>query len=469
VVDEPECLLRRVLTSSLSWNRSGKEPSVKHVFARRLGVLALGTTLAVGSYIPAAQAESTTPATASASSWLGRQLPATNTFPSSFDPSSPDVGLTIDVGLAALAAGDTALVERTVVGVSQNITAYTGFGAAATAKSLAFATAVDANPRSFGGVDLVARTESLIAANGRLTDPDFPQFDSSLGQSFAVRGLIDAGSTKAEPAQAYLAGLQCANGAIGFDSSAPGSAPGCTESGATPGADNTALVAGNLLATGSRAVRATARRAGDFLLAIEQGGAWGGGTATEAPNANSTGVAVSALGSMCEVGAAQRGVGYLRGVQVPQGATGALAGQDGAVALNSATYAAAQRDGIAPELVDQFVRATSQAAPALSWSSAYRLPRALKTKRVQAGGKVKAKVSCLQPGTRVVTKLRGTKVDKTKANAKGVAKVSFRVKGKAAQAVRVSKVGKGQVRKVTLKMKPAGTKAIKKTLRVTRP
>lgn len=441
---------------------------MKHVFARRLGVLALGTTLTFGALAPAQAADPAAP-TVSASSWLGRQLPATNTFASSFDPASPDVGLTIDVGLAAVAARDTALVQRTLSGVAQNAASYTSFGAAATAKTLAFATAVGANPRAFGGIDLVARTESFIAADGRLTDPDFPEFDSSIGQSFAVRGLIEVGSTKAEPARAYLAALQCAGGAIGFAAPAPGAAPGCTEVSTTPGADTTGLVVANVVATGSKAVRGIARRAAQFLRSIERNGAWGGGDGLEAPNANSTGLAVAALGSVCQVRAAQRGVGFLRSVQVPRGATGTLAGQDGAIALDSSAYAAAQRDGITSELRDQFVRATSQAAPGLSWSTPYRLPRTLKTKRVQVDDKVKATVSCLRPGTKVVTKIRGTKVDRTRAKANGVATVTFRVRGKAAKAVPVSKLRADQARKVTLKMKPAGTQAVEKTLRITRP
>lgn len=512
---------------------------MKHVFARRLGVLALGTTLALGSYVPAAQADAS-PSSSSATSWLAGQLTNGLMVNDQFDFT--DIGLSIDAAFAAVASGDAQTATTIRDAVAADVESYLSFGANATAKTLVLAQRTGGDPRNFGGVDLVARLESLTQPSGRIQDPGEPNFASTLGQALAVEGLTQAGSSEAGAARAILLAQQCPAGF--FRSGLAADAPCSADTDITSFA--LAALSGQ---QADPAVASAVNRAADWMISTESSGAYGGGGPTAAPNANSSGLAAAALGSVCRVAPAQRAATYVRGFQVRAGQTGALSNDVGVVAYDAAALATAQQAGIVTETRDQFRRATTQAATGLVWDASaapsitltgpgkrvakgttqtltisgaargetvclttpagvqrlvgtgapltvpvtapatgaagysattgpgaatYALrtgnPKAqLKTKRVTAGGTVRIKLVSLVPGTKVVTKIRGTKVDRTRAKANGVATVKFRVTGKAAKAARVSTIRPGQVRKVTLKMKPARAKAVEKTLRVTRP
>lgn len=521
---------------------------MKHDFARRLGVLALGTTLAVGTYIPAAEAVAA-PSAASAADWIAGDLSAGNVYTNPYSTPPPtDAGLTIDAGFAAVAAGNSTLVARIQQGLAANVSPLSAPDASpsATAKALAFATRSGADPTNFGGLNLVGLMESRVDGAGRLNGSgSFGIF----GQALAAQGLSAAGSSKGAAAVAYLQGLQCTSGAFGSDLPAAGAAPACTADPSDTSADNTASAAIALTSLAPTAsTNATIDKAAAFLVSVGQNGGYTDGF-NSAPNSNSTGLAAALLGAACRVAAADSAADVVRSLQVPTGALGPLAGESGAVAFTQADLETARANGIDDPFVrDTFRRSTTQATTGLIWDTSapasvsvtgptarvaksssqtitvngaargetvclttpagvqrlvgtgaplavqvtapangaanfsattgpgaatYALrtgdPKAqLLTKRVAIGGKVKVQIAALQPGTKVVTKIRGTKVDRTRAKANGVATVKFRLAGKAAKAAKVFTIGKGQVRKVALKIKPAGTPAVKTTLRISK-
>jgi hypothetical protein len=336
--------------------------------ARRLGVLAAGASLALGGLVPAAQA-ATSSSAALGSSWIAGDLPANNVYTNPYG-SGPtnDPGLTIDAGLAAVAAGDTALVARVQQGVASLVAPLNTSSASssAIAKALAFATRSGANPRSFGDLDFVALMEARIEANGRISGTSsFAVF----GQALAAEGLSAAGSSKAPAVVSYLQALQCASGGFGNNTAATGVAPTCATSGSTI-PDNASLVGASVAHIAPTAsINTTLDKIGAFLVSAAVNGAYEDGYAP-GTNANSTGLAASVLGASCRVVAADAAADAVRALQVPAGASGPLTGESGAVAPTQADLDAAQEAGITDPFVrDSFRRATTQAVTGLVWDT----------------------------------------------------------------------------------------------------
>ncbi len=323
----------------------------------------------------------TTPSSTSGASWLAGQLTNGVVHNDQFD--FDDYGLSVDFGLAFAAIGTQAAALQSVSSaMATHVHDYTepGFGtdisAGGTAKVLRLAQVSGADPRSYGGVDLVTRLETLTGSNGRIADdtttPSDPDFANTIGQSFAVEGLTVAGSSEAAAATTFLLAQQCSAGwfRLGFspaaspDQSCNGAAPA-----ASPDTDVTALA---ILALRSRpadpAVEQSLTKATAWLKSVQLAdGSFGGGTATDTPNTNSTGLAAAALGSVCSVGAADKSADWVRTLQVPAGQTGPLASSVGAVAYDPAAKTAGQASGISTTTADQWRRATSQAALGLVW------------------------------------------------------------------------------------------------------
>ena len=276
------------------------------VAAAALGASVLGVVAA-----PAQAAEGTTARTAGAASWIVGQLGDDALLPSSFDPATPDYGLTIDAGLSLVATGEQpAAVERISDAVAAGIDGYIAgeaFGdpgstyAGATGKALVFAQVAGADPTAFGGVDLVERVEGVVDdSTGRSADvSEFGDFANTIGQSFIVRGLNAEGSDDAAAATDFLLQQQCSEGffRLGFSEEGASDQTCDGDPEAAPDTDVTAF-----------ALLALVEQAGDAEVdaAIESGVAWleetqaedgsfGGGVATEAPNSNSTGNAGQAL------------------------------------------------------------------------------------------------------------------------------------------------------------------------------
>ena len=343
----------------------------RHTRARRARTIAASAAAAaLGLSLAAAPAQAGGESDA-AVSWVDGQL-VDDLALSPFGGS--DVGLSIDVGLLALAAGDNELAQRVYVAVTDAYDTgdfpYVGAGTPggggeayvnAIAKLARFVQLAGGDPRDVDGRDLIADLEALTDdASGRIADQsEFGDFASTIGQSFAVAALSAAGSDEADAALAYLLDQQCdANG--GFRPSlgavgAVGDAAGCTN-GFEAGLDATAFVV-QLLAPLDLAPAATSAAA-DFLERLQDPN--GGNYSNGSDNTNTTGLVAYALSLEGRDDAATVAADFVRGLQVR--APGACTDADeGAVAFDRAAFNAQKLDGITADTRDQFVRATAQA------------------------------------------------------------------------------------------------------------
>lgn len=347
---------------------------------RTSAVLAAGT-MVVAMAGPAQAAPDDTSAR-----WLTRQLTNGLVHNDQFD--FDDYGLTADTAFALKAIGGQATavgdIRRALAQQVDSWTTGVDFGstdvfAGSTAKAVVLAETTGADPRAFGGVNLVGRLNKRVSATaptvGRIQDKTAGQdFANVIGQAFAARGLSVAGSGKADEAVRFLLKQQCASGYFRLNFAAK-TAPNQTCDGgdrattSAPDTDVTALAVLSLTAVPRKtaAVRTAITDAVEWLKRRQKtNGSFGGGTATEASNSNSTGLAGWAFGKTGACGAAVKAARWVRELQVAGAAPGTpLAGENGAIAYDSERLAAARADGIGVPERDQWRRATAQAAPAL--------------------------------------------------------------------------------------------------------
>ncbi|WP_460713107.1 hypothetical protein [Nocardioides dilutus] len=313
--------------------------------------------------------------------WLGKQLTGGLVHNDQFD--FDDYGLSIDVGLALQELGQPRTARTVRKAIAKNVDSYTtgaDFGssdiyASATAKAAAFAQVTGADPSAFGGVNLIKRLARRVANKapiaGRIQDKSTDDFANVIGQSFAVQALTTAGHKKAGKATRFLLAQQCKGGYFRLNFTADKTAAdqtcdgGKRKSTSAPDTDATALAVLALLENPklSKAVKASVTKAVGWLAKRQaKNGSFGGGTSTEAPNANSTGLAASALGAAGSCAQANKAAKWLTKLVVS-----GVSGENGAIAYDKAALAGAQ-DGIGVTEEDQFRRATAQAAPALVYT-----------------------------------------------------------------------------------------------------
>ncbi len=300
-----------------------------------------------------------------------------------------DFGLSIDVALGLDAAGQKPKVVNAIVrALAKNVDTYTTSGtsiyAGATAKALLLAAEQGKNPRSFGGVDLVTRLEGRVATAAPITgriqdafdpaDPYGGDYANVIGQAFAAGGLSLAKSPKARSVVRFLIEQQCSKGyfRLGFTfdkTAADQSCDGAPRAERTADTDATAFA---LLALTevkqTAATKGAAKRAVAWLEGKQRAdGSFGGGTATEASNANSTGLAGWALAAWGVLKPATRAGIWVRGLQVQSAnpCAGKLNGETGAIAYDAEAYAKGQTSGIGKKDSDQWRRASAQALPVL--------------------------------------------------------------------------------------------------------
>jgi hypothetical protein len=320
-------------------------------------------------------------------SWLSGELTHGLVHNEQYD--FDDYGLSIDVALGLDAAGQKSkVVDAIVKAVAKNIDAYTTAGfnvyAGATAKALLLAVEQGRNPRQFGGTDLVNRLESRVATAAPITgriedafDPNDPygaDYANVIGQAFAAPGLRLAKSPKAASVLAFLLQQQCSQGyfRLSFtqDKAAPDqSCDGAPKAQRRPDTDATAFA---LLALTevkpTPATKAAAKKALAWLKDQQHAdGSFGGGKATEAPNANSTGLAGWALAAWGQRKPATSAATWLRRLQVPRAnpCSAKLAGEAGAVAYDVTAFESGRDKGITTKTSDQWRRSTAQALPVL--------------------------------------------------------------------------------------------------------
>ncbi|MGA8845164.1 MAG: prenyltransferase/squalene oxidase repeat-containing protein [Nocardioides sp.] len=298
-----------------------------------------------------------------------------------------DYGLSIDVALA-LDTADEQLPTVQAVGdrLAKHVEEYTapGFGtvtsAGSTAKAVALAGAVGADPNAFGGTDLVAQLETTVTdsgpARGRIQDVLDPKeaaaadYANVVGQAYAVLGLTGVESPEAGPAADFLVAQQCADGWFRLDftkdvKAADQSCEGDRTS--KPDLDTTAFAIRALrLSDSAQASRAVNSAVAWLSEQQAPDGSFDGGSTASTPNTNSTGLAGTALGEAGETEAAERAATWVFGRQALdcQKVEPAVVG---AIAYDDAGAAAAVQNGIGVKTADQFRRASAGALPVLQW------------------------------------------------------------------------------------------------------
>lgn len=428
-------------------------------------VLALGglATFATGS------ASAATPdpvAPAAAGDWLAGELTDGLVHNTQYD--FDDYGLSIDValGLAAL-GGHVGDVQAISDAIAANIDFYTGYDyfpapesgeprhitAGSFAKALVLAQTAGDDPTDFGGTDLVADLEDQVigsGAVGRIADTFNPDvqfeadFANTVGQAFAAQGLSAAGSADAAAVTGFLIDQQCDAGyfRLNFAPDSTAAEQGCVDdaAGSEPDTDATALAVLSLstIETPSAEVTDAIDDAKAWLISTQgANGSYGGGTSTEAPNANSTGLAGWALGELGEDAAAEKAAIWVRGLQAND-CVGGLQSQTGAIAYDPAARAGGVSDGIVTQTEDQFRRASAQSAPVLQWAPATGVGATTATplpKFVRAGSVVRLGASGIAPGAMTCFTSGAVKTQAV-AGANGQALVAWKVRaGNGAQVV----------------------------------
>lgn len=219
----------------------------------------------------------------SALDWIADQQQADGSF-AGFNP-----GATIDATLAIAAGGGKPQSFISGAGntpldyLAGQADAYSARGASAAGKLITGVAAAGGNPRSFGGVDLVARLVGTYSAGTG-------QFGggSTWDQSWAMIGLAAAGEPIPPAAVDYLAGIQATGGGWGFAANSD-----------TADVDSTAMALQALAAAGAARSDAAVNAGFAFLRSAQQddGGFPGFLGVTDA---GSTGLALQALAAFGE-------------------------------------------------------------------------------------------------------------------------------------------------------------------------
>lgn len=291
---------------------------------------------------------------------------------------SDDHSTTVDLAYALRAVSpDSAALPEITKALAARADSYTSPGedvyAGSTGKLLSFAVDAGADPRAFGGVDLVAqlegRTADAGAVKGRISDQSqFGDYANGFGQAWAVRGLTLADSDEAASARDFLLQQQCDAGFFRlYFPAAEAAAQACTDAAPEP-VDTAALTYVLLhdLADEDPALAAALDKAMTYIVSqqADDGSFSGGDGGNVIPNANSTGLAGWALRLAGEDDAASEAAAWIRAHQLGE-CEGELADDAGAVGFDDMTLAAAGRAGLTAKTEYQWRLATAQSLPAL--------------------------------------------------------------------------------------------------------
>lgn len=323
------------------------------------------------------------PATAAPSSadrgadWLAGQLQHGLLHTGNF----ADPGLTID-GAFALdeIGGHRRALHRMTRAVARDIEQYTGQGAesyaGATAKAAVLAKETGRDPRSFGGADLIADLKGLVQPSGRIADDSqYGDYANVIGQAYAVAALAGTRGPQGRRATAFLLDQQCGRGFFRLNFSDPASADqscaGAPRALRSPDTDVTAiavLMLQTIEHPGRHARRAIAHGVRWLTRHQHRDGSFGGGTSTAGSNTNSTGLAARALGEAGACRPARKAATWVADLQVTRRTAGRHLRKDlGAIAYDRAAFRQGRRHGLDDATLGQWRRATSQAAPALTY------------------------------------------------------------------------------------------------------
>ncbi len=365
--------------------------------ARRVGAAALAGALAAGLVAtgPSASAARKPVKHETSAKWLSKQL--TDGLVHNDEFAFDDYGLTADIGFALAAIeGKSPTLRKIRKALGKKVKSWTtgvDFGsddvyAGPTAKALVFAQTVGANPKKYGGTNLVKQLSALVSTSGptkgRIQDKSLSgDFANTIGQSFAATGLANAGVDAGKPALKFLLKQQCKKGFFRLELADKAAADQTCDGAPTPAdrepdTDATALALINLLSLErpSPKARTAVAKAVKWLKRTQKdNGSFGGGPTTEASNSNSTGLAAWALASADWCPNAARAARWVAKLTVTGDVSGTpLAGEKGSIAYDKAALQTAKQGGITTATRDQFRRATAQAAPALLYQSGVGCP-----------------------------------------------------------------------------------------------
>jgi hypothetical protein len=353
-------------------------PNSLRYVVRKGAVAALGGSLVaaglvLGGPTPTAHAHAADPRPGQiGASWLISELTGGLIHNDQFN--FDDYGATVEAAYALDAIGASPDIAPIADALEANAAAYTHPGdgeiyAGSTGKLLSFVEDhTSDDPTSYGGLDLVTQMESVTKNSGRIEDVSaFGDFANVFGQAWAVRGLTLAGSDEAPAATEFLLNRQCGAGYFHLDFSE-------TCGASVPPVDTAAVVVILLQdLTIADAGLAAARDAAvdDAIAWIKTrqaaDGSFDGGTDTEGPNANSTGLAGWALDLTGRHAAAEKAATWIRGRQVVGlDCEGELVNEQGAIAYDRAAYNAGAANGITVAAAGQWDFATIQGLPALA-------------------------------------------------------------------------------------------------------
>ncbi|MFC5288326.1 LPXTG cell wall anchor domain-containing protein [Actinokineospora guangxiensis] len=307
-------------------------------FAIALALVAAGA--------PAATAQDEAGPHEVAAGWLAGQLVDGDHMETTFDGTAyPDHGLTADVVLALNAAGSAQdFAAAATEWLAANAKDYVGDGttsayAGAHAKLAIVAQAQGADPADFGGVDLIGGLTALQAESGRFSDKsEYGDFSNGISQSLAVLALHRSGGAP-EAAVKYLVDAECEGGGFPLE---------LEKETCAADVDTTGYAVQALAATGADVTSALT------WLGEQQkdNGGFEGSGPTAVVNANSTGLAATALAAGGDQTGADKAIAYLLKQQVD---CAGKAETRGAVAYDASGFDAATA-----------ARATSQAIPGIT-------------------------------------------------------------------------------------------------------
>lgn len=146
--------------------------------------------------------------------WLAAQIEPDGSLPGGFDPLGDAANAALS--LAAAGVGGEAF-DRAVDHIEDDIDAFVAYpfdpsidDPGRLAKAIMLAEAAGADPRSFGGTDLVARLSATLGAlEPGLYGANDPTFDGVFRQGLAITALIGVGETVPASAVQWLLDQQC--------------------------------------------------------------------------------------------------------------------------------------------------------------------------------------------------------------------------------------------------------------------
>ncbi|MDQ4053431.1 MAG: hypothetical protein M3237_12135 [Actinomycetota bacterium] len=356
---------------------------------RRLGVLTVAGALTIAGATVVTTGTAHAAADDTSAQWLAKQARTGLVHNDQYD--FDDYGLTADVGIALdRIGGQRATVTKIRTKLARNVKSWTtgaDFGtsdvyAGSTAKAVVLAQATGANPRTFGGVNLVRQLSKRISTTapnvGRLQDKAETDFANTIGQALAVQGLSKARDGKADEAVRFLLKQQCSAGYFRLIfAPTTAAAQGCdagsrAQSAPDPDATAVALTSLQSLARPTAKVRRAMVKGAAWLARQQKAnGSFRGGPSTPTSNSNSTGLAAIALAEAGKCAVARKAARWVAKLQVMGNVAGTpLAGEKGAIAYDLSALRRGRESGITVETRDQWRRATTQAAPALGLLSA---------------------------------------------------------------------------------------------------